>query len=319
MKGTKLYHGTYVLEEEIGSGGFARIWRAQDQQRNELVAIKVASNANDPSYAKSLREEAKIIQKFDHQNIVRLQAIPRAEKNGQLFYANAIELPGHPVFFVMEYLCGGTLDSYLKQVKQLTVPEAATITIQVARGLYHMHQNDYAHNDLKLENIMFRQPIVAGEPFSPVLIDFGIATRVHQPNAGSLYIMPPEQLAKVKLMAPPEMTETIDRTKMDVWSLGVVLYRMLGGQLPFAGRNERTLTQQIHSSRPMDLKHLVQDIPPQLDRLVIDGCLAKNPEHRLNLVELGRELGNFTDGNVVAQYSADNGKTGSFFGRFRGR
>jgi len=219
----------------------------------------------------------------------------------------------------MEYLQGGTLEEYLKQVGQLSVPEAADIGLHIIRGLHHMHQRNYAHNDLKLENIVFREPVVAGEPFSPVLIDFGIATRVHQPNAGSLYIMPPEQLAKVKLAAPPELTDTLDRTKMDVWSLGVVLYRMLGGQLPFTGRSERSLTQRINNSRPTSLSELSRDIPRDMDELVIDGCLAKNPNHRLSLLEVGRWLHSIAGDGVVAQRSADAGKTNSIFGRLFGR
>lgn len=319
MKGTKLYRNRYILDEEIGSGGFATIYRAKEQDRSEMVAIKVANSSEDPSFAKSLREEAKIIQRFNHQNIVQLQAIPRLDKEGEVFYANALDLPGNPVFFVMEYLEGGTLNAYLNQVEKLSVPEAAAIGVQVARGLDHMHQRGYAHNDLKLENVVFRQPVIAGAPFMAVLIDFGIATRVHQPNAGSLYIMPPEQLANVKMMAPPEMTGTIDPTKIDVWGLGVVLYRMLGGQLPFSGRSERSLTQRIYNSRPASLSRLVRDITPEVDELVIDGCLAKKPENRLDLLELGRRLNSIVGNDGVALRSADTVKSSGPFKWIFGR
>ncbi len=319
MKGTKLYRNRYILDEEIGSGGFATIYRAKEQDRSEMVAIKVANSSEDPSFAKSLREEAKIIQRFNHQNIVQLQAIPRLDKEGEVFYANALDLPGNPVFFVMEYLEGGTLNAYLNQVEKLSVPEAAAIGVQVARGLDHMHQRGYAHNDLKLENVVFRQTVMAGEPFMAVLIDFGIATRVHQPNAGSLYIMPPEQLANVKMMAPPEMTGAIDPTKIDVWGLGVVLYRMLGGQLPFSGRSERSLTQRIYNSRPTSLSRLVRDITPEMDELVIDGCLAKKPENRLDLLELGSRLSSIVGSNGVALRSADAAKSSGILGRIFGR
>lgn len=319
MKGTKLYRNRYTLEEELGSGGFAKIYRASEESRSESVAIKVAISIDDPSYAKSLREEAKIIERFSHQNIVRLQPIPRMDKEGELLYANAVELIGNPVFFVMEYLAGGTLEEYLKQAKRLTVPEAAEIGLQVARALDHMHQRGYVHNDLKLENIVFRKPVVAGHPFLPVLIDFGIATRIQQPNAGSLYIMSPEMVAKMKGDRPPEITDNIDRAKGDVWSIGVILYRMLGGQLPFSGRTERSVTQQIYRSRPTALQRLAGEIPEELDKLVIDGCLAKEPEHRLSLLELGRWLSDFVEGDVVAQQSADKGKANGIFGRLLGR
>jgi eukaryotic-like serine/threonine-protein kinase len=320
LKGTALYRNYYVLEEEVGQGGFAKIYRAKTQDSHDPVAIKVANSSEDPSFGKSVREEAKIIQRFDHSNIVNLKTIPRLDKEGEVYYANALDLPGSPVFFVMEYLCGGTLDDYLRQVGRVSVPEAAAIGLQVARGLDHMHQRGYAHNDLKLENIVFRQPVVAGEPFVAVLIDFGIATRVHQPNAGSLYIMPPEQLARAKLDSPPEVADILDRTKIDVWGLGVVLYRMLGGQLPFSGRNERSLTQRIYNSRPTSLCHLDGTIPSEMDELIIDGCLAKNPDHRLNLLEIGRWLSSMAGRDVVALRSAENGnKSTGIFGRLFGR
>jgi eukaryotic-like serine/threonine-protein kinase len=321
LKGTTLYHERYTLDEQIGFGGFAKIYRAIEQEQQEAVAIKVAADSDDPSCAKSLREEARIIQRFEHQSIVRLRAIPRRDKGGELFCANALDLPGAPVFFVMEYLRGGTLASYLQQVGRLSVPEAAAIALQVGRALDHMHQRGYAHNDLKLENVVFRQPIVAGEAFEPVLIDFGIATRVQQPSAGSLYIMPPEQLAKVKLASPPEIADSVDRTKIDVWGLGVVLYRMLGGQLPFSGRSERGLTQQVYYSRPVSLIRFNAEIPREVDELVIDGCLAKNPAHRLSLLDIGRALSGMGIKDVVAQYSADARKTRGIldllFGRYR--
>lgn len=319
MKATKLYGDRYTLHEEVGYGGFATIYRATERDRSEEVAVKICKVADDPSYAKSLREEARTIQQFDHKNIVSLYPIPRQDKRGTVWYANALEIPGTPVFFVMEFLRGGSLETYVKQVGRLSVPEASMIAVEIARALYHMHQHNYAHNDLKLENILFRERIMAGRSFTPVLVDFGIATRVQQPNAGSLYIMPPEKVAEVKLQTPPEMAST-DQTKVDVWGLGVVLYRMLGGALPFVGRNERSLTQRIRSSRPMSLEKLSPDIPPEIDQLIIDGCLAKNPQHRLTMIELGYLLRDIVgNGSVVAQQDAESNSKGGFLGRLFGR
>ena len=130
---------------------------------------------------------------------VRLFLLPRDDR-APVAYARAIELPGHPYFFAMEYLAGGTLDDMLKEFKKLLLPEAAAIGLSVARALDHMHQKNYAHNDLKLENIVFRYPVVAGQAYSPTLIDFGIATRTRlQAAAGSIYIMSPEAVSYTHL------------------------------------------------------------------------------------------------------------------------
>lgn len=319
MKGTKLYQGRYTLLDKVAPGGFATVYRATEDGRREQVAVKLGVVSDDPAYTKSLRAEAKVLQQFAHDGIVRLYPIPRYDKGGTVWYANALGIPGEPVFFVMEYLQGGSLEQYLKQVERLSVMETAVIALDVARALDYIHQHGFAHNDLKLENIVFREPVVAGQPFTPVLVDFGIATRIQSPNAGSLYIMPPEKVDEAKMESAPETKGEVDRTMVDVWGLGVVMYRMLGGQLPFSGRNERSLTQRIRHSRPTSLRQLAADIPDEMDEMIIDGCLAKDPHHRLSLVEVGRWLSSLIDGEVVAQRSGENGRGprgwGGLFGR----
>jgi serine/threonine protein kinase len=115
--------------------------------------------------------------------------------------------------------------------------------------------------------------------------------------------MSPEQVEQTNMNTPPELAKATDQVKVDVWGLGIVLYRMLGGRLPFEGRSERSLTQQILQTRPTSLHRLSPEISPYLYELIIDGCLAKEPSYRLPLLELGRELSNITgtDSTVVAR------------------
>ncbi|MCA9973055.1 MAG: hypothetical protein KC425_22710, partial [Anaerolineales bacterium] len=157
------------------------------------------------------------------------------------------------------------------------------------------------------------------KPFTPVLIDFGVATKVIPPPAATPYIMPPEQIKQVQLQTPPEM-DRVDPVKVDVWGLGIMLYCMLGGQLPFKSRREKTLTDRIIRSRPLSLQALSPDVPPDLEELVIDGCLAKDPAHRLTLLEVGQLLRKYVDGRseVTAQTSGSPAKKSgwaSLFGR----
>jgi len=309
LKGTRIYNDRFLLEGEIRSGGFATVWRAREADFPDPLALKIAHVTEDPGVARSVIKEAEIIQRLNHPGIVRLFQLPRPDR-APVAYARAVELPGMPYFFAMEYLTGGTLDDLMKEFKKLPLPEAATIALKVARALDHMHLRSYAHNDLKLENIVFRYPVVAGSPYTPTLIDFGIATRVQlQLTAGSLYIMSPEQLSQVKLLTAPEAGDKVDHTKADVWGMGVLLYRMLGGRLPFEGRNDRSVTSRILKSRPQSLLQFAKDIPPELDSLIIDGCLAKNPDYRLSLVELGRALIYYGE-DVPASRTASGGRKG---------
>jgi len=301
LKGSKLYYDQFTLGDLIGAGGFAGVYRAQQEGRAEAVAVKLSQQ---PDANMLITNEAELIQKFDHQHIIKLLPIKRADKS-DIYHARAGEVPGNPAFFVMEYLDGGTLAAYLQQVLSLTVLEAATIGLQLARALDHIHSNGFAHNDLKLENILFRYPIKAGERFQIVLVDFGVATKVARPQGITPYISAPEQVGMMNLSQAPELNEGIDRKKVDVWGLGVILYRMLGGQLPFDARSERTLTDRIVYSRPTSLRDLQGNISSYLDDLIIDGCLAKEPSQRLNLLDVGRELRRLlgSSGEVTAQIS----------------
>ena len=162
MKGTRLYNDRFRLEEEIRSGGFATVWRATEVGHDVPLALKIGRVTDDPDLNRSIIKEAELIQRLQHASIVRLFLLPRDDR-APVAYARAIELPGHPFFFAMEYLSGGTLGDMMKEFKKLSLPEAAAIALSVARALDHMHQKNYAHNDLKLENIVFRYPVVAGQ------------------------------------------------------------------------------------------------------------------------------------------------------------
>lgn len=310
MKLNTFYNNLFNIEDTIAGGGFATIYKARYVSGNLPVAIKVGRVHEDQGYSKSIREEARILSRMDHRCVVKLYALPRQNKTS-VNYARAVEISGRPYFFVMEYLAGGTLQEYLSRTRQLSVPEAAGVGVEIARGLNHVHRHGYAHNDIKPENIVFREAIQPGQPFYPVLVDFGIATRVSvQTEAGSLYVMAPEQITKAKKMMPLKAQDELDKAKVDVWGLGVLLYRMLGGRLPFEDRNERRLTDRILTSRPTSLARLSETISKEVDSFILDGCLAKNPKNRLDLISVGTRLRDLGDGATATTVIG-----GGWFGR----
>jgi eukaryotic-like serine/threonine-protein kinase len=316
LKDVKLYNGRYTIQAEISSGGFATVYKAREEGRRAPIALKVGKVNADPGYAKSILEEAKIIGKLQHRNIVTLHGIPRPGKP-DTDVGRAVDLPGDPYFFVMEYLGGGTLSDYLEQVDTLPPNEAAAIALEVARALDYMHREGYAHNDLKLENIVFREPVTVGKPYTPVLIDFGVATRIQPPSGITFYITPPEQIQRIKMTTPPELQDEIDYTKVDVWGLGVVLYRMLGGRLPFNGRSEKRITDRILNARPTSIQRLATHVAPEWDALVVDGCLAKDPKQRLSILELGQALRPLAEGAKATQAPKKKKKGGLLAQAFR--
>ncbi|MCZ7666814.1 MAG: serine/threonine protein kinase [Chloroflexi bacterium] len=289
MKGAHLYNGRYTLADAIGSSGFATVFRAQENGRAEAVAIKICARHDDPLFAKSVMREAELIHRFDHENIVRLHLIPRPGKTGAIT-AHAVELPYNPVFFVMECMNGGSLHRFMAQVGLLPPDEAVSIGLEVARALHHIHRKGYAHNDLKLENVLFRQPVVKGQKYQPVLVDFGVATRVTPPVAGTLYIMSPEQVAEGSLqMAPrtgenrPPENRRVGPGRPDVPAVG-------RRPCPDDKRAD-SLTSQIMQARPRSLQQLSPEVSPYLDQLIIDGCLAKSQNTGSNYSKLVKNSG----------------------------
>ncbi|MEM7803174.1 MAG: serine/threonine-protein kinase [Chloroflexota bacterium] len=309
MTGIKIYRDHFTLEREIATGGFATIYQAEEAGSAQKIAIKVAHARKDNAFNETVYKEAELLAAFQHRGIVNLKKLPPMPgKTGEQTWANASVLRGRPAFFVMEYLSGGSLQQYIDHVKQLSGGEAAAIGLEVARALDHVHRRNVAHNDLKLENIVFREPVRKGLPFEPVLIDFGIATKANvQSGQGTLYIMSPEQLELSKDTMPPELRmareDELDKTKVDVWGLGVVMYYLIAGQLPFKGRTAKGITSRILNDQPEPLvTHTKKSFSPYLEELILEGCLAKNPRYRLELLELGMALKKFSNG-VTAQRS----------------
>ena len=297
----RILNGKFELIRPIADGGFARVFEAKRPDQPDIsLAIKIAKvdYKETQAYQASMLREANII--FDlgtpgHKSVVKL--LPFADSNSKKSrphrYARALELEGGPYFFVMEYLAGGTLDEYIELVEKVTVEEAASIGTEIARAISYIHRSGFYHNDLKLENVVFREPVKLDEPFEPVVIDFGIAAKeTIDRGTGSLYIMSPERLEASRKTSKFEVD--LDLEKVDVWGLGVVLYRMLAGQLPFAASGSKRLTEMIRKEMPELISKISEiKIPSELEKLVIHGCLEKNPQNRISIVELGKELAQF--------------------------
>lgn len=309
---TLIYGERFGLERVLAKGGFSTVYLATDNELDETVAIKVAKLGDESSYNEMVYREAELLAACQHKGIVTLNPLPAlAGKQEAQLWANAENLIGQPAFFVMEYLSGGTVQHYLEAVGQLPGHEAAAIGVMIARGLDHIHRKGLAHNDLKLENIVFRTPVEVGQPFEPVLVDFGIATKMtKQSQKGTLYIMSPEQVAMRQDNVPPELRQALqanlDRVKVDVWGLGVVLYTLISGQLPFKGKSRRGMTTRILKETPDPLTKSAQlPVSPFIEELILDGCLSKDPRTRLSLLELGLALKKYAQG-VVATRSGIN-------------
>ncbi|MFQ5942832.1 MAG: serine/threonine-protein kinase [Anaerolineales bacterium] len=279
-----------------GRGGMSRVVRAKPTGDSESqAALKISrTGGNQDYFFAAIQKEVEILQKLDHRGVVRLRRVS-AGKNP--YKERAVQIMGTPWFFGMECLQGGSLEAYLRGLGPLSLGEAAAICHQVGTSLEYIHRSGFAHNDVKPDNILFRRELRIGDRLEPVLIDFGVAAKLVKPQLdGSVVYMAPERLQESRDPSAPEVLAKADPSKADVWSMGILLYRLLVGREPFQGITDRSITSAILRGMPQSMMKRRQDLPKGLDEFVIEGCLAKDPKLRVDMRDYNA---------VIDRYSGD--------------
>ncbi len=256
-----LIGGKYRLIEEIGRGGMGVVSKAEDIRLKRVVALKFlpAPLVRDPAARERFMQEAQAASALDHPNICTIHEIGETE-DGRMYMA-------------MSLYEGESLRQRIRRAP-MTAPEAVDVAIQVAQGLSKAHQKGIVHRDVKPANIFLTRDGLAK------ILDFGLAklTGVRDPGGerttiGTFAYMSPEQA-----LANPVDGRT------DVWSLGVMLYEMLTGTVPFKGENDLSLIQSLLHDEPASLARARKDIPAGLDRIVTK-ALQKDPAERYPSME----------------------------------
>ena len=238
----------YEVLGKIGAGGMGSVYKARDQRLHRLVAIKLLNN-QDAGRARFL-QEARAASSLDHPNICTIFEIDEEEQ-------------GRP-FIAMAYYSGGNLKRRL-EAGPLPVAQAVGIAEQIALGLLRAHKEGIVHRDIKPANIMFSEDGVAK------VVDFGIA-KMGPPQSLTL---PGWPLGTLHYMSPEQVESQEITHRADIWSLGVVCYEMLSGQLPFPGEENQEVFQAILLKEPVPLQQLNADVPDVLAGMV-HRCLKKD-------------------------------------------
>lgn len=277
-----------------GRGGMARVVKVKPANgKASPVALKISRVGSKSTYFyAAIQKEVEILKKLKHKGVVRLAQVSKGKNP---YKERAVEVIGSPWFFGMECLRGGSLESYMRGLGPLSLFEAAAICHQLSKALEYIHARGFAHNDIKPDNILFRYPLRTGDRLEAVLIDFGVSTKLirHQTD-GSVVYMAPERLQESRCPSPPEMAAGRDLAKGDVWSLGILFYRMLAGREPFLGITDHSITSAILRSIPTSIIRKRQDIPKAIDEFIIDGCLAKSPALRVSMSEFNRFIDRYS-------------------------
>ena len=260
--------GRYELEEKIGSGGMAEVYKAHDRLLARPVAIKIlhAEYRSDVEFIERFHREAKSAARLTHPNIVSIYDVGVA---------------GDDHFIVMEYVQSSTLKKKIQDEGPLDLLTATQIAKDIANGLTHAHANNIVHCDIKPHNILMTEDNHAK------ITDFGIARAVTESTltyggnvVGSVHYFSPEQ-ARGGAITP----------KSDVYSLGIVLYEMLTNKLPFTGDNPVAIAMKHIEEEPISPSRYRPQIPPMLEAIICR-AMSKSPEVRPSSFELVQELSN---------------------------
>jgi hypothetical protein len=280
--------------EETARGGMSTLYMAQlaRVEGSQLVILKLVPVSEGEGEGvglfelSALRKEVGILQKLRHPNIVKVYPIPSRTGRREHYIARATNVPGSPWFCVMEYLPGGSLESRFQEVPIFSTEEAVEIAYQIGSALDYMHAKQYVHWDVKPDNILFRTIRSEGSEIQAVLTDFGIARGTHEPAvvAGSVRYMSPERL-RIHLgeIGPDQI---MDQRPADVYALGVVLYEMLAGNLPFVAEGgEEGIKYAIINEAPIPLSDFNYEVPLVLEDIVFR-AMEKDPANRPTMEEL---------------------------------
>lgn len=260
--------GRYELEAQIGNGGMAEVYRAHDNLLGRTVAIKILHSdyRTDTDFIAKFHREAKAAACMAHANIVNI-------------YDVGIDGDNH--YIVMEYVPGATLKAKIQAEAPLDIQTVVSIAKDIADGLSHAHANNIVHCDIKPHNILMTTDNHAK------IADFGIARAVTESTmtysgsvVGSVHYFSPEQ-ARGSGITP----------KSDVYSLGIVMYEMLTGHLPFVGENPVSIAMKHVEELPIPPSNYRTGIPPMLEAIVMR-TMSKDPTLRPSSFELVQELTN---------------------------
>lgn len=252
MEGQRL-GGRYQVETRIGGGGMAIVYKAKDLILHRQVAVKILRSqfGMDEDFVNRFHREAQAVASLSHPNVVGVYDVGQDDETH---------------YIVMEYIEGHTLKEVINQQGALPIEEAVRISIQICDALDHAHQNNIIHRDIKPHNIMI------GKNGRVKVTDFGIARAVTSTTITHTNSI----LGSVHYFSPEQARGGVSAEKSDIYSLGIVLYEMVTGQLPFSGDSPITIA----------LKHLQEPLPepresnpniPQSVENIIFKALVKDP------------------------------------------
>jgi serine/threonine protein kinase len=260
----------YKILEKLGEGGMGVVYKAQDTKLDRLVALKFLPSQLSASEQDKARfvQEAKAASALNHPNVCTIHDIQ--DHDGQMF-------------IVMEFVDGQTLRD---RKQSYSIKQVIDIGAQVADGLAAAHEQGIVHRDIKPENLMIRKDGIVQ------IMDFGLA-KLRQASGASRLTKEGSTIGTIGYMSPEQVQGLDTDHRTDIYSLGVVLYELLAGKIPYQGAHETAIMYEIVNVDAPPLSSTRQDIDPELDRIVLE-CLDKDRDERYQSAkELSKDLKRF--------------------------
>ena len=238
-------NGRYELKKLIGSGGMANVFEATDLAENKIVAVKLLKQeylSND-EFVRRFRNESKVIAVLDHPNIVKV------------FDVN---FTGADQYIVMEYIDGITLNQYIRHQGQLRWKDTVHFATQILQALQHAHEHGVVHRDIKSQNIMLLRD------GSIKVMDFGIARFAREDIRGGQN----RAIGSVHYISPEQACGEESDAKSDIYSVGILLYEMLAGTVPFDGETPEQVAMKHLHNQPVPLQEVNPNVPLGLCEII---------------------------------------------------
>lgn len=277
---TPILGDRYQLQQSLATGGMAYVYKAWDLRLERYVAVKVLRQdfSKDSAFRESFRQEARAAANLSHPNIVTVHDFGFDQDR---------------LYIVMELIPGTDLKTLMKHRKQFTLDEAIPLLVQACNGVGYAHRAGLVHCDIKPHNML------VSPDYRLKVTDFGIARAIaaSQPEEKSDIVWGSPQY-----FSPEQASGEAPSPASDVYSLGVILYEMLTGRLPFISDNPTELAQMHREIFPLPPRQINPMIPPHLEQILMK-VLSKEPSARYRSADqLGRILANFS--SQAQQYSS---------------
>ncbi len=251
--------GRYMMEEPLGSGGMANVYKATDCKLGRAVAVKILKEeyASDENFVAKFRAEAQSVAGLEHPNIVHVYDVGMQDG----IY-----------FIVMEYVDGITLKTYIERKGRLNYKETLSIAIQAARGIQAAHANNIIHRDIKPQNIMI------SSDGKVKVTDFGIARAVSEQTIHS------DVMGSVHYASPEQTRNGYISNRSDIYSLGIVMYEMVTGRVPFDGESAVEVAIKHLQDEMESPSTYAPDLPISLEKIILK-CTQKSADRRYDSVD----------------------------------